>query len=60
MTLRGAHAFLPLAWHALGCHCRMHKIKIDRSRPALEIYHDDPATTDDSNQVKTALYLPIK
>ena len=60
MTLRGAHAFLPLAWHALGCHCRMHKIKIDKSRPALEIYHDDPATTDDSNQVTTVIYLPIR
>ncbi len=60
LTLRGAHRFLPLAWYALGSHCRMHKIKTDSSRPALEIYHDDPEATEDSNQVTTALYIPIK
>lgn len=59
MTLHGDHQFLPLGWHALSSHCRMHKIKFDKTRPALEIYHDDPQQTGDSNQVLTALYLPI-
>jgi len=60
MTLGGDHKFLPLAWYALSCHCRMHRFKQDISRPALEIYHDNPAETSNSNQVTTALYLPIK
>lgn len=60
MTLHGDHRFLPLAWYALGCHCRMHGIKTDRSRPALEIYHEDPGATDDSNQITTALYIAVR
>jgi effector-binding domain-containing protein len=59
MTLHGDHQFLPLGWHALSSHCRMHKIRFDKTRPALEIYHDDPQRVEDSNQVLTALYLPI-
>lgn len=60
MTLGGDHKFLPLGWYALSSHCRMHRVKPDMVRPALEIYHDNPAETGDSNQVRTALYLPIK
>ena len=60
LTLKGDHAFLPLAWYALASHCSMHRIKTDRSRPALEIYHDDPAESADGNRVTTALYLPIR
>ncbi len=57
MTLHGDHRFLPLAWYALESHCRMHKIKLDGRRPALEIYHDDADTTEDSNRLLTALYI---
>ena len=60
MTLDGDHRFLPLGWYALYRHCRMRRLKLDKARPALEIYHDDPAKTTDSNQVTTALYLPIR
>ncbi len=60
MTLGGDHKFLPLGWYALYCHCRMRRVKLDKARPALEIYHDNPAETTDSNQVTTALYLPIR
>lgn len=60
MTLHGDHRFIPMGWYALSCHCRMHGIKLDKSRPALEIYHDDPAQTQDSNQIATALYMPIR
>jgi predicted transcriptional regulator YdeE len=60
MTLHGDLQFLPLGWYALSSHCRMHKIKLDKARPALEIYHDDSATVTDSNQIKTTLYIPIK
>ena len=60
MTLQGDLRFLPMGWHALASHCRMHKIKTDSARPALEIYHDDPGTVPDGNLVTTTLYLPIR
>ena len=60
MTLHGDLQFLPLAWHALASHCRMHKIKTEPTRPALEIYHQDPAEMEDSNQQVTTLFLPIR
>ncbi len=59
LTLRGGQEFIPLGWHALQSHCRMHKIKLDPSRPALEIYHDDAAATG-SNTNTTTLYLAIR
>ena len=46
MTLHGDLRFLPLGWHALASHCRLHKIKTEPTRPALEIYHQDPGATD--------------
>ncbi len=60
LTLHGDHRFIPLGWYALSCHCRMHRIKQDKSRPALEIYHDSPTDMSDSNQIATALYMPIR
>ena len=60
LTLQGDHRFLPMAWNALFSHCRMYKIKIDKTRPALEIYHHDPAIVADSNQITTTLYLAIR
>jgi hypothetical protein len=60
MTLHGDHRFLPLGWYALSSHCRLHKIKLDQARPALEIYHHDPDELADSNQLGSALYIPIK
>ena len=59
MTLHGDHQFLPLGWVALSSHCRVHKIKLDRARPALEIYHNDSDEVADSNQISSALYIPI-
>jgi hypothetical protein len=60
MSLQGDLRFLPLAWYALSSHCKMHKIKHEASRPALEIYQGDPGAVVDSNAVFTTLYLPIK
>lgn len=60
MTLHGDHRFLPLGWYALSCHYRVHRKKLDKLRPTLDIYHTDPAGVTDSNQIATALYLPIK
>ena len=56
----GDYEFLPLAWYAALTHCRMHRIKLDKSRQSLEIYHDNAENLGDSNQATTVLYLPIK
>jgi DNA gyrase inhibitor GyrI/ribosome-associated toxin RatA of RatAB toxin-antitoxin module len=60
MILHGDHEFLPMGWHALLSHCRMHKIKLDKTRPSLEIYQDSPAQCVHSNQVTTVLYIAIR
>ncbi len=58
IELFGDLNYLPLAWYAAFAHCRMHKIKLEKSRPSLEIYHK--ISVADSNQTRTILYLPIK
>jgi hypothetical protein len=60
MALQGDLRFVPLGWHALRSHCRLHKLKIEPKRPALEIYGDDPGTAVDDNRTITTLYLPIR
>ena len=60
LTLRGDHRFLPLGWHALYAHCRLYRLKIDRARPALEIYQQLPQQGADSSRVTTALYAPLR
>lgn len=56
----GDYNFLSLAWYAAFSHCRTHKIKRDKPRPSLEIYHHNPEAIDDSNAIKTLLYVAIK
>ena len=60
LTLNGDLSFVPLAWHALASHCRMHKIKTEPGRPALEIYHQDPGSTTAGEPTVTTLYLPTR
>jgi len=60
MSLRGDPRFLPLGWYALHSHCRMHKIKLDSTRVALEIYLDDVTNITDADQFTTALYIPTR
>ena len=60
LSVRGDLEFLPLAWHALASHCRLFKIKLDRRRPALEIYAEDPGYDRAEKPTTTTLYLPIK
>jgi hypothetical protein len=60
MTLLGDLKFLPLAWYALATHCRLHKIKSESTRPALEIYQVDPGKSAFGSPSVTTLYLPIR
>jgi hypothetical protein len=38
----------------------MHKLKLDRTRPALEIYYDNSDEPTDSNHKNSELYIPFK
>lgn len=60
VILKGDYRFLRLAWHAAYGQARMRKLKWDARSPALERYLSDPATTADSNDWLTELYLPVR
>jgi effector-binding domain-containing protein len=60
MWLRGDYQFLDLAWYKIFSQVRMLKLKFDAKRPSLEIYENDPESVDDSNELSTCLYLPVK
>lgn len=58
--LKGGYNFLELAWYAAMSHVRMLKQKVDRSRPSLEVYENDPRNLASSNEILTSIYVPIK
>jgi DNA gyrase inhibitor GyrI/uncharacterized protein YndB with AHSA1/START domain len=57
---QGDYQFLELAWYKAHSHVRMLKLKLDNRRPALEIYENDAREIEDSSELRTAVYLPIK
>lgn len=59
-TLRGSFEFLELAWFQAYSHLQMQKIKPRHGRPLLEIYETDPATVSHTNELVTALCIPVK
>jgi effector-binding domain-containing protein len=60
VTLTGSCDFLELAWYAAVGHSRMLKLKIDKRRPMLEVYENDPNSVANSNELRTTLYLPLR
>ena len=59
-TLQGSYEFLELAWYSAMAHLHMHKIKLDKSRPSIELYHNNPNDTPNKNDIVTELLIPIK
>ena len=59
-TLRGSYEFIGPAWNAAYGHCRMLKLKEDKSRPMLEIYPTSPAESPNPNDWITTLAIPIR
>lgn len=59
VELRGDYRFLGMAWQAATGHVRMQKLRYAKSRPALEVYANDPSQHPDSNDWITELYVPI-
>ena len=60
VDLKGSYSFLELAWHSAMSHARMLKLKMDSSRPSLEVYDNDPETVAHTNDIQTSLYIPVK
>lgn len=58
--LEGGYGFLEVAWYSLTAHVRMLKLRVDKTRPYLEVYAKDPSAVQHSNEVLTRLYVPIR
>jgi DNA gyrase inhibitor GyrI len=60
MTLRGSYDFLPCSWNTIYGQVKMQKFKIDKGRPALEVYQTNPMEAPHSNGWVTLLCVPLK
>jgi predicted transcriptional regulator YdeE len=58
--LKGNYAYLGPAWNAAYGQAKMSQFKVDKRRPALEVYETTPDATMHSNEWLTQLYIPIK
>ncbi len=59
-VLRGHYDYLPLVLYSAFAHLQMYKIRVDRSRPSIEIYENDPQDCASSNEWITGVYIPIR
>lgn len=57
---QGSYQFLGSAWNAAMGQVRMQKLKIDKSKPSLEIYLNTPDQVAHSNELVTLLQIPLK
>ncbi len=57
---QGSYEFLGSAWNAAMGQAKMQKLKLDKSRPSLEIYLNTPDQVAHSNELVTLLQVPIK
>jgi predicted transcriptional regulator YdeE len=60
MTMNGSYEFLPSAWNTIYGQIKMQKLKIDKRRPALEVYQINPMEAPNSNDWVTLLCVPVK
>ena len=58
--LKGSYNFLKLAWYSAISHLKMTKVKMDWSRPCVELYENDPNKIENSNELVTSIYIPTK
>ncbi len=60
MTFRGNYELIGSGWNTLYGQVKMKKLKIDKRRPALEVYHTNPMQAAHSNDWVTLLCVPIR
>lgn len=58
--VQGSYDFLGAAWYSIMGHLRMYKRKQDSTRPSLEVYAVDPSQAQNSNDLITRIYVPIR
>lgn len=59
VRLQGDYRFLGAAWNAAMGHARMQKCKLDKQRPALEVYTNQAGQVASSNDLLTELFVPF-
>lgn len=60
VLVKGSYEFLELAWYQAYAHLQMLKIKPQHARPSREVYENDPREVGHTNEIRTALYIPIR
>lgn len=60
VSYKGTYDYLKHAWNSSIGHVRMNRYKMDKSRPSLEVYINNPAEVKSLNDAKTDIYIPIK
>ena len=60
VVLQGSYDFLDLAWTQAFAYLRANKLKFDRRRLAMDLYHKTPSNTTNPDEYVTSLYLPVK
>jgi effector-binding domain-containing protein len=57
---QGSYQFIGSAWNAAMGQAKMLKLKLDKSKPALEIYTNTPDQVAHSNELVTLIQIPLK
>ena len=60
LQLQGDYRFLELAWYKAYSHAQMLKLKIDKHRPSVEVYENDPQSVDDTSELVTSIFVPLR
>ncbi len=60
VVLTGSYDFLDLAWYNAIGHIHMLKLKMDKARPCLEVYENDPEAVANTNEIRTTLYVAVR
>jgi hypothetical protein len=60
VTMHGSYDFVGDVWNAAYGQAKMRKHKVDKSRPALEIYTVNPMQASNSNDWETKLCIPLQ
>ena len=56
----GSYQYMSLAWYTAMNHIRMKRLKMDKSRPSMEVYETDPRKVKSPDKYKTVILVPVK
>ena len=58
--LKGSYDFLKSAWYSAMSHLKMTKTKLDWKRPCVELYENNLRDIEDTNDLVTSIFVPVK